>query len=111
MREPRLRKIQQWKAKSEQEAEDHVALRKHSEEWIMQLKPKDVACACGHITNLTTRKLRCIKCGKDVFYDENEKKVHRRQSLYVAAIIVMALSFVAYFFIEMVLGPLLLLIE
>ena len=47
----------------------------------MQLKPKDVACACGHITNLTTRKLRCIKCGKDVFYDENEKKLHRRQSL------------------------------
>jgi uncharacterized paraquat-inducible protein A len=111
VREPRLRKIQQWKAESEQEADDHLALRKHSEEWIMQLKPKDVACACGHITNLTTRKLRCIKCGKDVFYDENEKKLHRRQSLYVAVIIVMALSFVAYFFIEMVLGPLLLLME
>jgi uncharacterized paraquat-inducible protein A len=111
VRASRLRKIQQWKAESELEAEDPVALRKHSEEGIMQPKPKDVACACGHITNLTTRKLRCIKCGKDVFYDENEKKLHRRQSLYVAAIIVMALSFVAYFFIEMVLGPLLLLIE
>ncbi|MBI5579112.1 MAG: hypothetical protein HY895_08155 [Deltaproteobacteria bacterium] len=77
----------------------------------MQLKPKDVACACGHITSLTTRKLLCIKCGKYVFYDESEKKLHRRQSLYVAAIIVLALSFAAYFFVEMVLGPLLLLIE
>jgi len=77
----------------------------------MQRKPKDVACACGYITNLTTKKLLCIKCGKYVFYDENEKKLHRRQSLYVTAIIVMALGLVAYFFVEMVLGPVLLLIE
>jgi hypothetical protein len=108
---PRLRTVQQWKTESFEEAEAHDAVQKHPEEWSMQFKPKDVACACGHITNLTTRRLLCIKCGKYVFYDENEKKVHRRQSLYVAAIIVMALSFVAYFFVEMVLGPLLLLME
>ena len=77
----------------------------------MQLRSKDVVCACGHITNLTNRKLLCIKCGKYVFYDEHERKLHRRQGFYVTAILVMALMFVAYFFVEMVLGPLLLLIE
>lgn len=77
----------------------------------MQLKSKDVACSCGHITNLTTRKLLCIKCGEYVFYDENEKKSYRRQRLYLAAIIAMALGFFAFFFVEMLLGPLLLLME
>jgi hypothetical protein len=77
----------------------------------MQLQPKDVTCACGHVTNLTTRKLLCIKCGKYVFYNEQERKIHRRQTFYVTAVLVMALGFVAYFFVEMVLGPLKLLME
>jgi len=77
----------------------------------MQLQPKDVACACGHITSLASRKLMCIKCGKYIFYDEHERKAHRRQTLYFTAVIVMALSFVTYFFVEMVLGPLKLLME
>jgi hypothetical protein len=77
----------------------------------MQRKPKDVTCACGHITNLTTRRLLCIKCGKYVFYDENERKAHRRQSLYVTAILVLALGFVTYFFVEIVLGPIMSLVE
>lgn len=73
----------------------------------MQLQSKDVACACGHITSLNTRKLLCIKCGKYVFYNESERKAHRRQSLYVTAILVVALGFVAFFFVEIVLGPML----
>ena len=77
----------------------------------MQLLPKDVVCSCGHSTNLTTRKLLCIKCGKYVFYNEQERKAHRRQTLYFTVVIVMALGFVTYFFVEMVLGPLKLLME
>jgi hypothetical protein len=73
----------------------------------MQLTPKDVACTCGHITNLTTKKLLCIKCGKYVFYDEHEKRSHRRQTLYAASVIVLALGVVVYFFVELVLNPLL----
>jgi hypothetical protein len=78
---------------------------------IMQFQPKDVICSCGHITNLTTRKLLCIKCGKYVFYNEQERKTHRRQTIYFTVVIVMALGFVTYFFVEMVLGPLKLLME
>jgi hypothetical protein len=77
----------------------------------MQLQPKDVACACGHISTLATRKLLCIKCGKYVFYDEDEKKAHRRQTLYLLLVIVLGLGFITYFFVEMVLGPLALLME
>lgn len=86
-------------------------LRKHPEEQIMQLDPRDVPCPCGHVTTLTTRKLMCIKCGKYVFYNEQEKKAHRRLTLYVTTVLVLALGFVAYFFVEMILGPLSLLME
>jgi hypothetical protein len=78
---------------------------------MMQLQPKDITCACGHITTLTTRRLLCIKCGKYVFYDENQRKLHRRQSLYVTTLLVLALGFIAYFFVEIVLGPIMSLID
>jgi fatty acid desaturase len=77
----------------------------------MQLTPKDVPCTCGHVTTLTTRKLMCIKCGKYVFYDEHERKAHRRLTLFVTAVLALALGFVAYFFVEMILEPLKLLME
>jgi hypothetical protein len=77
----------------------------------MQFQSKDVACTCGHITNLSTRKLMCIKCGKYVFYNEQERITHRRQTLYILTVIVLALGFITYFFVEMVLGPLKLLME
>jgi hypothetical protein len=77
----------------------------------MRLDPKDVTCSCGHVTRLANRKLLCIKCGKYIFYNDEEKKTHRRQTLYVTMILVLALGFVAYFFVEMVLGPLKLLME
>ncbi len=77
----------------------------------MQLDPKDVTCSCGHVTSLANRKLMCIKCGKYIFYNEEEKKAHRRLTTFVTLVIVLALGFVAYFFVEMVLGPLRLLME
>lgn len=77
----------------------------------MQLSPKEIPCPCGHVTTLTTGKLMCIKCGKYVFYDEQEKKAHRRQTLFVTTVLILALGFVTYFFVEMILGPLSLLME
>jgi hypothetical protein len=53
----------------------------------------------------------CIKCGTYVFYDEQEKKAHRRQTVFVTTVLIMALGFAAYFFVEMILGPLSLLME
>jgi hypothetical protein len=73
----------------------------------MPLQPRDIACSCGHVTRLASNKLLCIKCGKYVFYDEAAKRAHRRQTLYATTILVLALGFVAYFFVEIVLVPLL----
>ena len=72
----------------------------------MQLKPKDLPCSCGHVSTLTSKKLLCIKCGKYVFYDENEKRSHRRNAIYFTSLIVLSLGLIAYFFVEMVLNPL-----
>lgn len=72
----------------------------------MQLKPKDIACPCGHISTLTNKRLLCIQCGKYVFYDENEKRRYRRQSWYTTSLIVLALGLIVYFFVELVLNPL-----
>lgn len=77
----------------------------------MPFTPKDIPCPCGHVTTLTARKLMCIKCGKYVFYNEDERKAHRRQTFFVTSVVVMALGFVTYFFVEMVLGPLTLLMK
>jgi len=77
----------------------------------MQRTPKDVPCPCSHVTTLTTRKLMCIKCGKYVFYNEQERKAHRRLTLFVTTVLALALGFVAYFFVEMILEPLKLLME
>jgi hypothetical protein len=77
----------------------------------MLLTAKEVPCPCGHVTTLTTRKLMCIKCGQYVFYSEQDKKAQRRQTLFVATVLVLALGFAAYFFVEMILGPLSLLME
>lgn len=77
----------------------------------MVMKSKDVACSCGHVTSLANRKLRCVKCGKYVFYDEHEKQAHRRQTLYIMSVLVLALGFITYFFVEMVLKPVKLLME
>jgi hypothetical protein len=73
---------------------------------IVELAPREIACACGHVTTLTSRKLLCIKCGKYVFYDEKERKAHRFQSWYVTAVIVGALALMVYFFVELVIHPL-----
>jgi len=72
----------------------------------MQFKSKDVPCPCGHVTTLTSKRLLCIKCGKYVFYDENEKRSYRRNALYVTSLIVLSLGLIVYLFVEMVLNPL-----
>ena len=77
----------------------------------MQLTPKNVHCPCGHVTPLTTRKLMCIKCGEYVFYDEHERKAHRRLTLFVIMVMALVLGLVTFFFVEMILGPLKLLME
>ena len=73
----------------------------------MPLPPKEVQCPCGHVTTLELRKLRCIKCGKFVFYDEKEKRRHKNAQVYAVVMLAAAIGILTYLFIEMIVTPLL----
>jgi hypothetical protein len=73
----------------------------------MPLPPKEVTCACGHVSTLDRKKLLCIKCGKYIFYDEAEKRRHRLNTIYVVIMFAAAMGFITYIFLEMIVNPLL----
>jgi hypothetical protein len=73
----------------------------------MHLTPKEVACKCGHVSTLETNKLLCIKCGKYVFYNSQEKRRHQAKTIYAVVMLALGLGFVTYLFIEMIVTPLL----
>ena len=72
----------------------------------MTLPLKTIRCACGETVSMTTRKQMCVACGKYVFYDEEERRRHRRGLVYIAAMLALGLGCVAYLFIELVVAPL-----
>ena len=73
----------------------------------MPLSPKDVRCRCGHVSSLNLRKMRCIKCGKFIFYNEEEERRHKTTQFYTVAMLVAAIGIITYLFIEMIVDPLL----
>ena len=73
----------------------------------MHQPPKEVVCKCGHVSTLETNKLLCIKCGKYVFYDSQEKRRHHAKTIYAVVMLALGLGFVTYLFIEMIVTPLL----
>jgi len=72
----------------------------------MPLSSKEIQCPCGHVITLQSKKLRCIKCGKFVFYDEKEKRRHTTNQLYIVAMLVSAIGIITYLFVEMIVRPL-----
>ena len=72
----------------------------------MPLPQKEITCQCGHTMTLAMRKMRCIKCGKYVFYNAEEARKHRFNSFYVVALFALAAGFIAYLFMEMIVRPL-----
>ena len=73
----------------------------------MRLPPKDVVCQCGHVSALETKKLMCVKCGKYVFYDSQEKRRHQAKTIYAIVMLAVGMGFITYLFIEMIVSPLL----
>jgi hypothetical protein len=72
----------------------------------MPLPAKKIECQCGHTMTLTTRKLRCVKCGGYLFYNEDEKRRHRTNSFYVIAMFVLAAGILTFLFVELIVEPL-----
>jgi hypothetical protein len=72
----------------------------------MPLPSKEIQCPCGHVMTLQLEKLRCIKCGKFLFYDEKEKRRHTTNQLYIVVMLVSAIGIITYLFVEMIVRPL-----
>ena len=73
----------------------------------MRLPSKEVVCQCGHVSVLETKKLLCIKCGKYVFYNPQEKRRHQAKTIYAVVMLALGLGFITYLFLEMIVTPLL----
>jgi uncharacterized paraquat-inducible protein A len=73
----------------------------------MPLPSKQIHCQCGHVTTLQSKKLRCIKCGKFLFYDQKEKRRHITNHIYAVAMLALGIGIIAFLFIEMIIEPLL----
>ena len=72
----------------------------------MPLPAKTIECRCGHTMTLKNRKLRCVKCGGYLFYNEDEKRRHRTNAFSMIAMFVLAAGFLTFLFVEMIVVPL-----
>lgn len=73
----------------------------------MPLPPKDVRCRCGHVSSVSLRKMRCIKCGKFIFYNAEEERRHKTAQFYTVVMLAAAVGIITYLFVEMIVDPLL----
>jgi predicted nucleic acid-binding Zn ribbon protein len=71
-----------------------------------RLTPKILQCKCGHEFESVQAKTWCQKCCRPVFYLEKDQRRQKYTNYYFATIIAMVLMFMAYFFVEMIAGPL-----
>jgi hypothetical protein len=67
---------------------------------------KQVDCKCGHTMTLNINKLRCIKCGAFIYYDEKERRRHRTASIYITVMLALGIGILGYLFVEMIIEPL-----
>lgn len=74
---------------------------------IKNLASKMVQCRCGHTFETTKSKTWCEKCCRPVFYYEKDRRSHQMSNYYLITVMVTALMFVTYLFVEMIAKPLL----
>jgi hypothetical protein len=74
------------------------------------LPPKELTCECGNRFMSQQRSNWCRACGKQLYYDLKDQKRSRSNQIYFISIIVVVIGLLSYFFIEMILTPLLSLI-
>ncbi len=72
-----------------------------------RLPPKEITCDCGNRMFLERETDWCDKCVSRVFYNEKDKKRNALNKWYYFVILLGVITFLAYFFIEMILTPVL----
>ncbi|MEJ2659302.1 MAG: hypothetical protein P8Z73_01075 [Desulfobacteraceae bacterium] len=71
------------------------------------LIPKTVQCKCGHEFETARHKSWCEKCCRPVFYHARDQRWHQLNNFYLIGMMVSAIVFVTYLFLEMIAKPLL----
>jgi hypothetical protein len=71
------------------------------------LTPKEITCECGNRFVSQQRSNWCRSCGKQVFYNPEDARKNRFTRFYVTLLLVIFIGMTAYFFIEIVLTPIL----
>ena len=71
------------------------------------LPPKELTCNCGNRFVSQQNSNWCRSCGKQVFYNPKDARKNRFNRLYVTLLLVIFIGMTAYFFIEIVLTPIL----
>ena len=68
--------------------------------------PKEVVCPCGNTLTLDRHRTWCEKCGKAVYYEVQDQRRHKFNSLYITGLILLVFGFLTYVFIELIVRPL-----
>ena len=71
------------------------------------LPPKQIVCTCGHSFTSQQHSNWCAKCGRQVFYDARDQRKKRFSNIYIMALIALVFFLLVYFFIELILTPVL----
>jgi hypothetical protein len=69
------------------------------------LPPKEIICTCGNRFISQQRSNWCRSCGKQVFYDPKDAGQSRRNRMFVMALLLIIVTFLVYFFIELIVTP------
>ena len=71
------------------------------------LPPKEISCECGNRFVSQQHSNWCNKCGRQIFYTGGSKLKGRINKFYFTVLILATVLFLSYFFIEMILTPVL----
>lgn len=73
----------------------------------MEVQIREISCPCGHSYETDRSVNWCPKCGKKIFEFEKDRKAHKRDGVYMYAVIAMVVLTLAYFIFELIISPVL----
>lgn len=71
----------------------------------MSVEEREVSCPCGHNYLSSLAINWCPKCGKRIHNSDKERRRHKVNAYYFYGISLLALSALVYFFVELILIP------
>jgi hypothetical protein len=65
----------------------------------------ELKCKCGAVIHTAKKKDWCDKCGKLVFKNPEAQRQHKFNQLYIMGAVAVGLGSLVYFFMELILKP------